>query len=131
MSKIIIDFFDTEAEITDFEKGRANVLEIVFPDDVDGFISIDSIVAKVTRGKCVIDPRLFDNGKYTPMLIRAGSNTPLPTILKTQDGVFPAESGSEYIRKISNRERELEKRVKALEQTLEKIYKSVYGTSIF
>ncbi len=130
MSKIVLDFFEGEAEIVEFDNAAKRVLEFVLPAETDGFISIDGIAAKVSEGRCIVDARLFDNGKYTPVLIQRNSKSTLPAIVKNSEGIFPLESGSEYIRKLSIRERELRKKVKALEEKIEKIYKSVYGESI-
>ncbi|MBO5907175.1 MAG: hypothetical protein J6Q85_03380 [Clostridia bacterium] len=131
MSKIVIDFFDGEAEIVDLTADGKSTLELVFPREIDGFVSINMIAARIKDGRCFIDGRLFDSGKYTPELIREGVRRPLPPIVKNSEGFFAAECTSEYVRKLSIRERALEKRVSELEEKMEKIYKSVYGELIF
>ena len=131
MSKITISFFEGEAEIVDINADAGGALELIFPCETEGFVSISSVASVIKDGRCIFDPRLFDDGKYTPELIEKGSRRPLPPLLKNSEGFFAAECSSEYVRKLSLRERALEKRVLALEEKMEKIYKSVYGELIF
>ena len=131
MSKIVIDIFDGEAEIIEQSADGGSTLEFVFPSDTDGFVSIDAIASVIKDGRCVIDGGLLDNGKYTPVLITPNSRHPMPPIVKNSEGFFAAECSSEYVRRLSARERALEKRVRALEEKCEKMYKSIYGEFIF
>ena len=131
MSKIRIECFGGEAELLSFESDGNYIADISFSEAYDGFISIENILTRVSRGVCALDTRLISDGEYEPTLILEHGTVKLPRLKKCAKLLRPAECDSDYVRRISLRERRLTERVKTLEAEILKISKSVFGTTIF
>jgi len=131
MNKFSIGIFDGEAELLDYNGGSGNEAEISFSEPYDGFITFGCITARVKDGKSTIDVRLLDDGECVPELILKESRHKLPRLVKRSRILEPADPDSNFIRRVSLRERRLSERVAELEAQIEKISKSVYGTPLF
>ena len=131
MSKIAIELFDKDAEAVGFEHTEGRLLEIRFNEKLEGLVSIDGIVSRVSEGICLFDTRLIDEGEYSPFLLTEKMSVRLPTIKKTARRVLLSECSDEYVRSASLRERRLAARVSELEKRLEQIMSRLDGTTIF
>ncbi len=131
MNKIKIELFEKDAEVLAFASDSSDGISFSFTEDIDGFLSIDNITQHVTRGECVFDLRLLPSGEYTPLLIEKDKTVTLPKIVKNGKKIRLGECDSDFVRRISLRERRLAKRVLGLEGEIEKLSKSVYQNTIF
>ncbi len=131
MSRIKIEIFGNEAECLLFEADRSEEIKFEFTEPCDGYLSIDGIVKIVSHGECVFDKRFICEGEYEPVLILKNDRIRLPGIKKVGRSLRLAECGSDFVRRISLRERRLAERVRSLEERLEVIAKSVYGSTLF
>lgn len=131
MNRIKLEIFGSEAECLIFESDGSEGIKFEFTEPHDGFISIDGIVKILASGECVFDSRLLSDGEYEPTLILKREQIKLPKIKKAGKRIRLAECGSDFVRRISLRERRLAERVKSLEERLEVISKSVYGSTLF
>ena len=130
MSKIKFMLYETEVEILESLSDSQNLLSLDFGKELDGFVRIGERAARLSGGKCDFDLRLLENGDYTPELILKNERIPLPLIRKFGSGVICCDCTESYIRSVSQRERELEKRVSALENKLRETEEKVYGPLI-
>ena len=131
MNKIKIEIFGKEAELLSFESDSSDGLAISFTEKYDGFISIDGVTQRVAGGEAVFDLRLISAGEFAPILILKDKTVSLPKIVKNGKRVRLGECDSNFIRRISLRERRLATRVRELEQEIAKLSKSVYENTIF
>ena len=131
MIKIVIGFFEGEAELIDYKSGTGHEAEISFLEPCDGFITLGDVTVRLKEGVAKIDLRLIDDGELTPVLILKDCRRELPKLIKSSRILEPASPDSDFIRRISLRERQLSRRVAELEGEIAKISKSVYGTPLF
>ena len=131
MSRIKYEFFDGEAEVVSYKDDGTYIAEFVFPKSCEGFLSIDSVVVRVSEGCAQFDMRYIKDGEYTPSLVQKHGRILLPKIQKMGKALLLCECNDEYVRGVSLRERRLEARVKELEEEIAKLRKSVFGSTIF
>lgn len=131
MTRLVIGIFDGEAELIKYEREGGHEMEITFSEPYDGFITFGELTVRVKEGKSLLDVRLLDDGEYTPFLILKDCRRRLPRLAKRSRALEPIDPDSDFIREVSLRERKLSKRVAELEAQIEKISKSVYGTTLF
>ena len=97
MSKIKYELFGCDAEISAFETDAATELLLDFGRSLEGLVSIENVVSRVTGGVCRFDSRLVDQGEHTPMLILKDKVITLPGIVKAGGstlGTFQLEQSS-------------------------------------
>ena len=131
MSRLTIELYDLEAEVVTFREDSSELLEIVFTDPCDGFVTAGGITSRVKDGRCVFDLRLMDDGETEPVLILREGRFKLPPINKQSGSIALAHPGLDYIVRLSQKERMLSKRVEELEKRIEELSKSITGVSIF
>lgn len=130
MSKIKYEIFDGECEAIKSEQDASDMLELVFSESLDGFVSLDGVVVRLTDGKARVDLRYVSDGEYTPHVILKNARLTLPKIKKLGRHIALTECDAEYARRTSIRERRLNRRVSELERELELIKACIYGTKI-
>lgn len=130
MSKIKLMLYGAEAEVLESLPDSSNVLTLDFCEELSGFVRIGELTARLSGGRCDFDLRLLENGDYSPELILKSERIPLPLIRKFGSGIVCCDCTEGYIRSASQRERELAKRVGALENKLREIEEKVYGPLI-
>lgn len=128
MSKITYELFGRAAEIVKFDRDRGTGVIFEFGCPVEGLISIDGVVSRVTEGRCVFDSRLIDPGEWQPILITKDAVIKLPALLKSGGNIRLADCTDEYTRDISLRERRLSMKVEALEKELRNIQNKISRT---
>ena len=130
MTELTFAIYGNEAEIVSTLPGNTELL-LRFSEPINGFLNILDRSYAVSGGKCLIKINALREGEITPKLITTNRIITLPRLIKDGNTVFPADCDDSFIRKISKRERDLEKRISELEKCVEILSKSVYGTSIF
>ena len=130
MIEIIICIYENEAEISSYKSGRGEAA-FVFPDNVEGFLCLGSETCRLSGGKCCLKLQAIEDGEYTPRLITQNGTLHLPKIIKEGNTLFPKPYDDDFTRSLSKRERQLERKVKELEETVSRLTKSVYGTTLF
>ena len=130
MSRIKYEIFDTEAEVISFDANGDTALELILPRELDGFISIDGVVTRLTDGVARYDLRYIADGEYAPQLVLRRGRIVLPKLKKCGRVISLSECDGDYMRSTSIRERRLAARVKALEEEIELLKKCIYGTKI-
>ena len=128
MSRITYELFDGAAEISSFESDASTALVFDFGDDLEGLVSIDGVVSRVSGGRCCFDIRLIDQGERQPLLILKERVVRLPAIVKSSSRIRLAVCTDEYTREVSLRERRLSMRVDALERELKTIQSKITRT---
>ncbi len=131
MAKIGYKLFDGEVEVTRFDPEGGRELTIRIEGCEDGFISIDDVATRLKCGVAAMDIRLISDGEFTPALILKNARLPLPRIRKSGSSVTLSYCDEEYVRGVSLRGRELQKKVSELEESIEALKARVYGTTIF
>ena len=122
--------FDGEGELTDYQRGKGYETVFTFPKEVNGFLTLGDVSLRVKDGRGCIDMRLLEDGAHIPKLIEKDRQISLPGIRKQGRIIEPAECGSDYVRRISLRERALAERVLLLEDAVSMLYEKVYGKSV-
>lgn len=131
MSKICLELFGSDCEVTSFEYKKEGVLVFEFTDALDGYIQLGSHAARFAGNLCTVKLDGLTEGEHTPHLILEGATVDLPKI-KNRGGVISlTEHTLNEIGDISLRERRLCRRVNELEKRLEEISNKVFGTTIF
>ena len=130
-TEIAFGIFGDECEISSYKNRGTQSLLFLFDTDLNGYITVDNLVVTVRDGKGRFDARLLSRGDYEPKLIVDGRVISLPSIRKTERGVFPMPPDDGYIRSLSLRELELRKKVEALEGAINGLCDKVYGKTIF
>ena len=128
MSKIKYELFGCDAEISAFETDAATELLLDFGRSLEGLVSIENVVSRVTGGVCRFDSRLVDQGEHTPMLILKDKVITLPGIVKAGGKMRPALCTDEYTRNVSIRERRLSLRVEELEKAIKLLENKITRT---
>lgn len=131
MSKISLELFDRAAEVISFEDEKAAALIFEFDKELDGYLLLGKVTAKIKGKSCALDVRNLEFGEHIPYLILEDATIDLPKIKNENGAIFPVEPGISEIGNISLRERRLDRRVNELEARLDEISKKVFGTSIF
>ena len=129
-TEIGISLYGDECELSSYKRGGLNLL-FIFEDPVNGYITVDNLVTTVRDGRGRFDARLLTRGEYEPKLITDGRMIPLPRLRKSDRGVFPEPPAESYIRAVSIRERELERKVEDLTMLVSRLQDSVFGKTIF
>ncbi len=131
MSKINIELFGSDAELISFKQDGEAALAFGFPTMLDGYVSLGGITVRICGQACAVDIRRLADGEYIPHLILADRTVDLPRV-KMQYGIItPIEPDTDYVTKLSVRERRLRGRVDELEKRLDEITKKVTGASLF
>ncbi len=130
MTDITVGIYGSEAEIVSYTPGNTELL-LRFCEPLEGFLSLADKSFAVTGGKCLIKIGILKDGEITPRLVTQSRILCLPKIIKDGNTVFPVDCDDTFIRSLSRRERALEKKLLALEEKVELLCKSVYGTSLF
>ena len=130
-TEITLSLYGEECELSSYKRGDGLSLLFSFDGSINGYITIDNLVTTVRDGKGRFDARLLARGDYEPKLITDGRMIALPILRKNDRGVFPQSPTDGYIRAVSIRERELERKVESLEGLVKKLNDSVYGKTIF
>lgn len=130
MSKIKYEIFDGECEALKHEQDASDILELVFSEQLDGFISLDGVVVRLTDGRARVDLRYVSDGEYTPYVILKNARLALPKIKKLGRHITLTECDADYARRTSIRERRLSRRVSELEKEIEQLKACIYGTKI-
>ena len=131
MSKIIIECFGKEAELISFSQNGDQAVVLEFTEEYDGYISLDSITARIKGSSCALDTRRLGDGEYTPRLILSDRTVDLPRLKKQLGTISPMEPERPYVVALSLRERKLCQRVDLLEKRLEEISKKICGSGLF
>lgn len=131
MSKITIELFDNDAEAVEFEYTAGRLFEIRFNKALEGLVSIDGIVSRVSDGVCLYDTGFIEEGEHSPVLLIGNKIIKLPEIKKAAGRILLSKCSDEYVRSASLRERRLAARVKELEKRLEQLMGKLDGTTIF
>lgn len=131
MNKMRLEIFDGEAECVHFESDGDEGILFEISELIDGLVSIDGVVKLVNSGRCVFDARLLPDGVHEPYLLAGKKRIPLPKIKKQARKIRLADFDSEYVMRISLRERRLAERVRALEGEIEKLSEKIYGSTVF
>ena len=131
MSKINIELFESDAELISFKQNGERSLVFDFSTMLDGYISLGTLTSRICGTSCAIDIRRLDDGEYTPHLILADRTLDLPKIKMQYGIIMPLEPDTDFVTKLSLRERRLKKRVDELEKKLEELTKKVSGTPLF
>lgn len=129
-TEISIAIYGDECELSSYKRGGLN-LSFIFDGSVNGYITVDNLVTTVRDGVGRFDARLLSGGDYEPRLICDGRMIALPSIRKTDRCVFPIPPSDGYIRAVSIRERELERKVEDLTMLVSRLQDSVFGKTIF
>ena len=130
MTEIIIDIYETDAEISFFSPGSTELF-VKFSKPLEGVLNIANKSFHVSDGKCIFKLCTIEDGEYSPNLVVGNMALRLPKLIKDGNRIYPSPYADEYIRNLSKRERCLEARVKELEGVIERLTKSVYGTRLF
>lgn len=130
MTEITLGVYGNEAEILSVLPGNTELL-LRFSEPINGFLNVLDKSFVVTSGKCLMKISYLRDGEIKPKLISQNRIIDIPKLIKDGNTVFPADCDDSFIRKISEREHCLEKRIAELEKCVELLTKSVYGTSIF
>lgn len=130
MTEIKLDIYGGEAEISEFKEGGTE-LALSFSKEIDGFLGFSGRSFPITGKRCFLSLRGQRDGDIALSLTLSDRIINLPTLIKDGNSVYPAPIDDDFLRRLSRRERILENRVKDLEETVEKLTKSVYGTTLF
>ena len=131
MSKIKLELFDKNVEITSFEYEKEYDLHFEFATDTKGYIILDGRCGQIHGKSCCVDVRELSEGEHIPRLILEEATVDLPKIINEHGLIYPSEHTLGEIGEISLRERRLCRRINELEEKFEQISKKVYGTTIF
>lgn len=130
MSKMKIELYGRNAELCSFEEGGGSLC-FSFDSEQNGYISLGTLTSRIKGTDCTLDTRGLRDGEYIPHLILADMTVNLPR-MKIQHGIAsPAESDDSDTGNLSLRERRLTKRVDALEERVEELYRKIAGSSLF
>lgn len=131
MSRMNIELFGRDAELISYKQDGERALMLDFGTELDGYISLGSITARIRGISCALDTRRLADGEYIPHLILADRTVDLPRV-KLQHGILaPTEPDTSYLTRLSLRERRLSERVEKLEERLEEITERITGSSLF
>jgi predicted thioredoxin/glutaredoxin len=130
MTEITVDVYGGEAEFSSYIPGNTELM-LRFSTPLDGFLTVSSKTFAVSHGKCIFKLTEIEDGEHSPKFLTEGGFIRLPRLIKDGKTIYPKPFDDDYIRSLSKRERELEAQVKSLEEKVERLMKSVYGTSIF
>lgn len=131
MSKISLELFGRDCELTAFEYKKESVLVFEFTEALDGYIQLGSHAARFTGRECAVNLAGLAEGEHIPRLILEDATLDLPKIKNEGGVILPAEHTLSEIGGISLRERRLCRRVDELEERLNEISKKVFGATIF
>ena len=131
MSKICLELFDKNCEITSFEYKNDNSLLFEFTEKLEGYIKLGSQASRFSGKCCRVNLEGLAEGEYVTHLILENETVNLPKIKNECGVIIPTEHTVAEIGDLSLRERRLCKRVSELEKKLEEISKKVYGSTIF
>lgn len=131
MSKISLELFGRDCEITAFEYTKNCMLVFEFTEAIDGYIQLGAHVAKFRGKECAVSLLNLNDGEHTPRLILMDSTVDLPVIIYENGVIYPKEHATKEIGELSLRERRLCRRVNELEERLDEISKKVFGSTIF
>ena len=131
MSKINIELFGRETELVSFSQDGRKSLVIEFNEELDGYVALGTVTARLRGTGCAIDLRNLPDGSYTPHLILSDKTLDLPEVKLYSGIITPSEPEVAYTTRLSLRERRLSQRVDKLEKRLDEITKRITGSSIF
>ncbi|MBR5144656.1 MAG: hypothetical protein IKW53_06360 [Clostridia bacterium] len=131
MSKINIELFGRESELVAFSQDGIKSLVIEFNEELDGYVALGKVTARIRGRGCAIDLRNLPDGEYTPHLILSDKTLDLPEVRLHCGIITPSEPEVAYTTRLSLRERRLRERVDMLEKRLDEITKRITGSSIF
>ena len=130
MSKIKFELYGNECEVREFLLDGENILVFEFQEEYEGFVRIGEITSRLNEGKCAFDLRLLPNEEMHPVLVIPNGVINLPTFKKLGRAIELLDCTEDYIRRASQRERALEKRILELEMELREISERIYKTTI-
>ena len=131
MSKISLELFGRDCEVTAFEYMKDGMLVFEFAEELDGYIQLGRHAVRFKGKKCAVNVRDLEGGEHIPRLILTDATVDLPRLVNENGAIYPAECSVSEIGGLSLRERRLCRRVNELEARLDEISKKVFGTTIF
>ena len=117
-----VKIYGGEAELVGkAEKAVGDEVGFSFPRATEGCLEIGRVTRRLENCRAVFKPGDFPIGSVIPTLTANGVRIALPRFIRDSEGLAPAPLTDGDVRKISERERELCKRVTELEKTVERI----------
>lgn len=131
MSKIQIECYENDSEISDLTPDGSRLLTLNFNIGYNGYLSIGGICQRIMGRECTVDVSKLSDGLYTPKILLCDKTVILPTLSIKNGRVSAGEYDSDYVRELSLREKRLSQKLSQMERELEKIKEKVFGSSIF
>lgn len=131
MTSFKIECFDNTAELIDHYGSGGKSLEIIFTEEVSGYILFGHLARRIEGKSLILDVSRMPDGEYLPRLVTEGGTIDLPALKKELGVIRPVEYGVEEIRLLRIANKRMDARIASLERKIESIEKKIWGESIF
>lgn len=131
MNKMTVECFEKETAAVNFTRESGYFLEIMFTENIDGYLILGSLSERISGNSCVLNLTRLADGEYTPKLILLDRALDLPSIVKECGGIYLSMPDPYAINEFSLKQKRQEKMIKLLESRIKELENKVLGSTIF